>query len=58
MLSHTFYTLSCHSNISGGQFLQIYSVISRVFKMVTVAPCFVAIFCMLLESNVMGLITC
>ena len=39
-----------------GSVLQIYSVVSRVFMMVTVVPCFVAIFSMLLESIVTGLI--
>ena len=37
---------------------QIYSVVSRVFIMFTVAPCFMAIFSMLLESTVTGLIMC
>ena len=36
--------------------LQIYSAVSRVFMMVTVAPCFVAIFSMLLEFIMTGLI--
>ena len=34
------------------------STVSIVFMMVTVAPCFVAIFSMLLESTVTGLIMC
>ena len=38
--------------------LQIYSAVSRVVMMVTVAPCFVAIFSILLESTVTGLIMC
>ena len=57
MLSHTFWTLSCHSNTSGAQFCKYFPV-SRVFMMVTVAPCFMAIFSMLLESTVTGLIMC
>ena len=36
----------------------LYSAVSRVFMMVTVAPCFVAIFNMLLEYIVTGLIMC
>ena len=38
--------------------LQIYSAVSRVSMMVTVAHCFVAIFSMLLEYIVTGLIMC
>ena len=38
--------------------LQIYSAVYRVSMMVTVAPCFVAIFSMLLEYIVKGLIMC
>ena len=38
--------------------LQIYSAVSRMFMMVTVAPCFVAIFSMLPESTATGLIMC
>ena len=38
--------------------LQIYSAVSRASMMVTVAPCFVAIFSMLLEYIVTGLIMC
>ena len=38
--------------------LQIYSAVSRVCVMVTVAPYFVAIFSILLESTVTGLIMC
>ena len=57
MLSRTFWTLRCHSNIPGAQFCKYFSV-SRVFMIVTVAHCFVAIFSMLLESTVTGLIMC
>ena len=53
MLSRTFW--SCHSNISGAV-LQIISTVFRVLMMVTVAPCFVVIFSMLLESTMTGLI--
>ena len=38
--------------------LQIFFTVSRVFMIVTVAHCFVAIFSMLLESTVTGLIMC
>ena len=38
--------------------LQIFSTVSRVFMIVTVAHCFVPIFSMLLESTVTGLIMC
>ena len=38
--------------------MQIYSAVSRVSMMFTVAPCFVAIFSMLLEYTVTGLIMC
>ena len=38
--------------------LQLFSTVSRVFMMVTVAACFVAIFSMVLESTVTGLIMC
>ena len=38
--------------------MQIFFTVSRVFMIVTVAHCFVAIFSMLLESTVTGLIMC
>ena len=38
--------------------MQIFSTVSRVFMIVTVAHCFVAICDMLLESTVTGLIMC
>ena len=45
-------------NYSRSSVLQIFFTVSRVFMIVTVAHCFVAIFSTLLESTVTGLIMC